>query len=99
MAVETADQGQTSVAGQGGAAAAAPVTPAAAVPTAGVAGVPVPPASESGIYVYCVIEADGPQAFGKIGIGGRGDEVYTIHYKDLAAVVSRTALMVYDPTR
>jgi hypothetical protein len=99
MAVETADQGQTGVAGQGGAAALAPVTPAAPVPAAGVAGAPVPPASESGIYVYCVIEADGPQAFGKIGIGGRGDEVYTIHYKDLAAVVSRTALMVYDPTR
>src|SRR5690242_14541138 len=54
---------------------------------------------ESGIYVYCVIEADGARTFGKLGIGGRGDEVYTVHYRDLAAVVSRTALMVYDPTR
>jgi pyridoxine/pyridoxamine 5'-phosphate oxidase len=54
---------------------------------------------ECGVWVYCVIETDRPLSFGKIGIGGRGDEVYTVHYKDLAAVVSRTALMVYDPTR
>jgi Gas vesicle synthesis protein GvpL/GvpF len=52
-----------------------------------------------GIYVYCIIESPEPRSFGKIGIGGRGDEVYTIHYKELAAVVSRTPLMVYDPTR
>ena len=75
-------------------AAAAPPTPAAAASPAQAA-----PPGESGIYVYCVIEANGPQTFGKIGIGGRGDEVYTVHFKDLAAVVSRTALMVYDPTR
>src|SRR5712691_2081689 len=52
-----------------------------------------------GIYVYCIIEVAEPRTFGKIGIGGRGDEVYTIHFKELAAVVSRTPLMVYDPTR
>jgi hypothetical protein len=56
-------------------------------------------AGEEGIYVYCVIEINEPRTFGRIGIGGRGDEVYTIHYRDLAAVVSRTPLMVYDPTR
>jgi hypothetical protein len=58
-----------------------------------------PPAGESGIYVYCIIETTEPRGFGKVGIGGRGDEVYTVHYKDLAAVVSGTPLMVYDPTR
>jgi hypothetical protein len=52
-----------------------------------------------GIYVYCVIESPEPRTFGSIGIGGRGDEVYTVHYRDLAAVVSRTPLQVYDPTR
>jgi hypothetical protein len=56
-------------------------------------------AAESGIYVYSTIECLEPRSFGKIGIGGRGDEVYTVHYKDLAAVVSRTPLVVYDPTR
>lgn len=52
-----------------------------------------------GIYVYCIIESAEPRAFGKIGIGGRGDEVFTVHHRELAAVVSRTPLMVYDPTR
>src|SRR5207248_9844282 len=52
-----------------------------------------------GIYVYCIIESLEPRAFGKIGIGGREDDVYTVHHRELAAVVSRTPLMVYDPTR
>jgi hypothetical protein len=34
-----------------------------------------------------------------MGIGGRGDDVYTIRHKGLAAVVSNTPLVVYDPTR
>ena len=52
-----------------------------------------------GIYVYCIIECAEPRTFGKIGIGGRGDEVYTIQHRELAAVVSRSELQVYDPTR
>jgi gas vesicle protein GvpL/GvpF len=51
------------------------------------------------VYVYCIIESGEPRTFGKIGIGGRGDDVYTVSYKDLAAVVSRSPLVVYDPTR
>src|SRR5579864_691526 len=54
---------------------------------------------DNGIYVYLIIECTEPRTFGKIGIGGRGNDVYTVHYKDLAAVVSRTTLVVYDPTR
>lgn len=54
---------------------------------------------DDGIYVYSIIECAEPRTFGKIGIGARGDDVYTVHYKDLAAVVSRTPLVVYDPTR
>jgi hypothetical protein len=49
--------------------------------------------------VYSIIEAVQRLAFGRIGIGARGDDVYTVHYKDLATVVSRTPLVVYDPTR
>jgi Gas vesicle synthesis protein GvpL/GvpF len=56
-------------------------------------------ASESGIYVYSIIESLDARSFGKIGIGGRGDEVFTVHYRDLAALVSRTPLVVYDPNR
>ena len=52
-----------------------------------------------GKYVYCIIECATPRTFGRLGIGGRGDEVYTIHHGGLAAVVSDTPLVVYDPTR
>lgn len=56
------------------------------------------PAAE-GKYVYCIIRAKESRSFGPIGIGGRGDDVYTVHFEDLAAVVSNTLLIVYDPTR
>ena len=52
-----------------------------------------------GKYVYCIIETAEPRSFGSMGIGGRGDDVYTIRHKGLAAVVSNTPLVVYDPTR
>src|SRR5689334_25103787 len=52
-----------------------------------------------GKYVYCIIETAEPRSFGTVGIGGRGDEVYTINHRGLAAVVSNTPLVVYDPTR
>ncbi|HLZ30983.1 MAG TPA: GvpL/GvpF family gas vesicle protein [Chloroflexota bacterium] len=69
--------------------------PGAPVSTAPAAG----SEAESGIYVYSIIECAQPHTFGSLGIGGRGDAVYTVHYKDMAAVVSRTPLVVYDPTR
>lgn len=56
-------------------------------------------AGAEGVYVYSIVESTEPRTFGAIGIGGRGDEVFTVHHRDLAAVVSRTPLMVYDPTR
>lgn len=54
---------------------------------------------DEGKYVYCIIECDRPRDFGPLGIGGRGDEVYTIHHGSLAAVVSDTPVQPYDPTR
>lgn len=55
---------------------------------------------DEGKYVYCIIECEEPRRFGPMGIGGRGDEVYTILYGGLAAVVSDTPIgTVYDPTR
>jgi hypothetical protein len=54
---------------------------------------------DKGKYVYCIIECDDPRRFGPIGIGGRGDEVYTVHHQGLAAIVSDTPVVVYDPTR
>ena len=51
-----------------------------------------------GKYVYCIIRLDKPKDFGSVGIGG-GQRVYTVHYRDLAAIVSDTPLVIYDPTR
>ena len=55
--------------------------------------------AEQGKYVYCIIKTDPPRDFGPVGIGGRGDRVYTVHYKEFAAVVSNCPLIVFDPTR
>ncbi len=52
-----------------------------------------------GKYVYCIIESIEPLRFGQIGIGADPSEVYTVHYKNLAAVVSDAPLEVLDSTR
>jgi hypothetical protein len=51
-----------------------------------------------GKYVYCIIREKHERDFGQIGIGGHG-RVYTVHHHDLAAVVSDTPIVIYDPTR
>ena len=55
-------------------------------------------ASIEGKYVYCIIRNDRLREFGEIGIGS-GARVYTVNHKDLAAVVSDTPIVIYDPTR
>jgi hypothetical protein len=57
------------------------------------------PEGEPGKYVYCIIECKEPRTFGNDAIGGRGDEIYTVHHGGLAAVVSDTPVVLYDPTR
>ena len=53
---------------------------------------------EGGKYVYCIIRSAQQREFGGIGIGG-GQRVYTVQHTDLAAVVSDTPIVIYDPTR
>lgn len=67
---------------------------------------PVPPKVESssssqqeGLYVYGVIESRAGVNFGKSSIGGVSEDVSTVHYGDIAAVVSRTPVFIFDPTR
>src|SRR4051794_92310 len=55
-------------------------------------------ALEGGKYVYCIIRSDRARDFGSIGIGG-GQRVYTVGFNNLAAVVSDTPIVIYDPTR
>jgi hypothetical protein len=56
-------------------------------------------AASRGKYVYCIIEATDPLRFGPIGIGADPSDVYTVHYRTLAAVVSDAPLEVLDSTR
>src|SRR5260221_6602931 len=57
------------------------------------------PETEQGKYVYCIIKTDTPNGCGTVGIGGRADGVYTVPYKEFAAVVSNCPLIVFDPAR
>ena len=52
-----------------------------------------------GKYVYCIIESGDPLRFGPVGIGADPSDVCTVHYKNLAAVVSDAPLEVLDSTR
>ena len=70
----------------------------AAVPSVARSEVGIKPQQE-GRYVYGVIEAKEAVNFGKIGIGGMGETVYTVHHGDVAAVVSKTPVFIFDPTR
>jgi hypothetical protein len=52
-----------------------------------------------GKYVYCIIRSEKLLKFGPIGIGTDPGEVHTVHYQELAAVVSDTPIDVFDATR
>jgi len=51
------------------------------------------------MYVYCVIRSDTPLRFDISGIADESSDVYTVSYKDLAAVVSDVPMGVLDSTR
>jgi Gas vesicle synthesis protein GvpL/GvpF len=53
-----------------------------------------------GKYVYCIIKSGKPIHFGALGMGAEAADVHTVHFKDIAAVVSNTPMgVVQDPTR
>ena len=65
---------------------------------------------EKGSYIYCIIGANGGKKFtplnGKYltrftfsGIGGGTDEVYSVSYRDVAAVISASPVMRYPISR
>jgi hypothetical protein len=53
----------------------------------------------AGRYVYCVIQSERALSFGLLGIGPEPAEVHTVQFRDIAAVVSSTPMVVQDPTR
>jgi len=66
---------------------------------------PMPTAANTGpggSYVYGVIESAAskePIHFGRTSMGGFGEQVYSVHHGDIAAVVSKTSVFIFDPTR
>jgi Gas vesicle synthesis protein GvpL/GvpF len=60
---------------------------------------PAPRGQQECLYVYGVIESRAGVSFGKSSIGGASEYVSTVHYGDVAAVVSRTPVFIFDPTR
>jgi hypothetical protein len=56
-------------------------------------------AVKEGKYIYCVIDSSQPRSFGPLGIGGRGDELYTVCFSDISAVVSNAPIKKYRVSR
>lgn len=56
-------------------------------------------AEKEGKYIYCVIDSNQPQSFGPLGIGGRGDDLHTVCFNDVSAVVSNAPLARYRVSR
>lgn len=53
-----------------------------------------------GRYIYCIMGGDLlPGGFGPIGMGDRGDLVYTVLHKDIGAAISSTPMRRYAVTR
>ncbi|HEY5619307.1 MAG TPA: GvpL/GvpF family gas vesicle protein [Vicinamibacterales bacterium] len=56
-------------------------------------------AAGRGRYVYCVIRTSTPLKFGAIGMDDQWPDVYTVNYRDMAAVVSDVPIVPLDSTR
>jgi hypothetical protein len=52
-----------------------------------------------GKYVYCIIKTEKPLSFGPLGIGAEPSVTQTVNFRDIAAVVSNTPMVVQEPTR
>lgn len=55
--------------------------------------------AEEGQYIYAIVASHEERRFGPMGIGGRNDEVYTVCYKDIGAVISPSPIVKYPITR
>ncbi|MFC4023546.1 GvpL/GvpF family gas vesicle protein [Oceanobacillus longus] len=54
---------------------------------------------EQGIYVFCGIQTEENQSFGTIHFEGQEREIYTVHYKDAAMVVTKVPMKIYHPSK
>ena len=52
-----------------------------------------------GKYIYCLIQSNHQKKFGPLGIGERADELTTVSYRDISAVVSNCSLKEFTVSR
>ena len=55
--------------------------------------------TEEGQYIYAIIESDQDRSFGIRGIGEGNNEVHTVRYGNVGAVISRSPVTEYPVTR
>lgn len=51
--------------------------------------------TNEGQYIYAIVATDEEKSFGPIGIGDRKDEVYTVCYQDIGAVISSSPVVKF----
>lgn len=54
---------------------------------------------ETGVYIFCGIQTNQDDEFGKIEVEGEKRETYTIRYKDAAIVAATMPMKIYSPNR
>lgn len=54
---------------------------------------------KEGIYIYCIIASTKEQTFDALGIGERGDELYSVCADGLCAVVSHSTMQKFKMSR
>jgi hypothetical protein len=54
---------------------------------------------KEGKYIYGIIRNSAPLNYGPIGMGKRADEVYSICYKGISAIVSNSPVIIYEARR
>ncbi|WP_339227023.1 GvpL/GvpF family gas vesicle protein [Oceanobacillus sp. FSL K6-2867] len=54
---------------------------------------------KQGIYVFCGIQTDKKAGFGNVHFDSEDREIYTVHYKDAAMVVTRVPMKIYHPSK
>jgi len=52
-----------------------------------------------GKYIYCIMDDGKEKDFGSVGIGGRGDRVHSVVFRDISAVVSDSPVVRYSISR
>ena len=57
------------------------------------------PTDSAGQYLYCLLRSPTPREFLTKGMGERGDRVHTVHFREMAAVVSDSPLAEYESNR